>query len=241
MTKILEKIKDRELRSKIEQILQDPSIEIAGTVYRGIPLERSPASIAHHHNYQGGFVEHTISISELSLAICDIVEKIYDCPVNTDLVLCGVLLHDIFKPVTYIEMNGRYQRSPLAERIDHLSLVTAELIRRGFSLEAIHVIAASHGYEHGPIGPRTVEALICHLADWTEAKLNGDALNGARWIAREATGGQDVSPLSGELAFKIIKAKSAGGLSKVKELLGERKLIQSSADEEANDHTQNHR
>jgi 7,8-dihydroneopterin 2',3'-cyclic phosphate phosphodiesterase len=205
-------------------MLEDPSVEVNGNTYRGIPLEDSPASIRHHHNYPGGFVEHTLAMTDLSLALCDIVENVYQCAVDRDLVLCGALLHDIFKPVTYAEDNGRYKRSPIAERIDHLSLATAELIRRRFPLEAVHVIVASHGSEHGPIGPQTIEALICHLADWTDAKLNGDVLNGARWIVREVIG-EDLPHLTGELAFKIIRSKTDSGLGKVRELLEQRNLI----------------
>ena len=61
--------------------------------------------------------------------------------------------------------DGTYGRSVLAELIDHLTLASAVLIRCGFPLDAVHVVTASHGQQYSPIGPMTIEALICHLGD----------------------------------------------------------------------------
>ena len=171
-------------------------------------MERAPASVWHHHNYPGGFIEHTIALYELCMSIARIVEEIYDCRVDKDLVICGVLLHDVFKPATYQEnADGRYKRSGLAERLDHLTLASAELIRRGFPLDAVHVVAASHGRQYGPIGPMTIEALICHLGDQTEASLNGEMLSAARFMVREVTG-QEPQTLTGKEAFAIVRTKT---------------------------------
>jgi len=220
LLQLVNRIKDRKLRKKVYELLDNPSTRIGGKTFSGLPVEESPASIRHHHNYPGGFIEHTLALSELCLSLTRIVQKIYKCHVDADLVTCGVLLHDIFKPATYaVKDGGSYGRSSLAERVDHLTLATAELIRRGFPLDAVHVVCASHGQQFGPIGPMTIEALICHIGDYAEAKLNGDILSAARFMIREVTGGQEPAALSGRDAFGIVRAKTDKGWNGVKEFL----------------------
>lgn len=222
LTRIANRIRSRTLRRKVLQLLENPSLKIGGKTYSAIPLEKAPASVWRHHNYPGGFVEHTLAVYELSMSISRLVKRIYKCWVNTDLVICGVLLHDIFKPATYTQREGgRYRRSNLAERLDHLSLATAELIRRGFPLDAVHVVAASHGRQYGPIGPMTIEALICHLADRTEAELNGEMLSAARFMVREVTG-EEPQTMTGKEAFAIVRRKTDKGWNGLTDALSHR-------------------
>ncbi len=225
LVRIVSRIKDRSLRRKVDGLLRNPTIKIGGRSFSGISIEKSPASIRHHHNYPGGFVEHTIALYELCMSLSRIVRRIYKCKVNTDLVICGVLLHDIFKPTTYEQIGEReYRRSTLAERVDHLTLASAELIRRGFPLDAVHVVTASHGQQYGPIGPMTIEALICHLGDYAEAKLNGDMLSAARFMIREVTGEEPLT-LSGKEAFAIVRAKTDRGWDGLKDYLSNRGML----------------
>ena len=222
LLKLANHIKDRALRAKVRQVLRNPSIRIGGRNYSGMPLETSPASVWRHHNYPGGFVEHTLALYELSMSLARLVKKIYRCRVDTDLLICGVLLHDIFKPTTYRRAEGgRYLRSNLAERLDHLSLATAELIRRSFPLDVVHVVAASHGRQYGPIGPMTIEALICHLADRTEAELNGEMLSAARFMIREVTG-EEPQVLTGKEAFAVVRTKTDRGWNGLRDSLSRR-------------------
>jgi len=219
LLKIVNRIRDKKLRKKVHDVLENPTIRIGGRTYSGLPVEKSPASVWRHHNYPGGFIEHTVAIHEVAMSLVRMVRTIYHCRVNTDLVICGVLLHDIFKPATYrTETTGRYRRSNLAERLDHLTLATAELIRRGFPLDAVHVVAASHGRQYGPIGPMTIEALICHLADRTEAELNGEMLSAARFMIREATGEEPMT-LTGTQAFEVVRTKTDKGWEGLKKSL----------------------
>jgi len=204
------KIQDRKLREKVVELLENPTFEINGKKHKGLPLEISPAGLSHHHSYSGGYVEHVVSTANIALGICNSVEKVYGGKVNRDLVIAGVLLHDIYKPVTYaVNENGSYSTTRLADYMDHLSLVTSELVRRGFPLELIHVVAAHLG-NYGPTRPRTVEALVCHLADLADSRFNGEILNAARFLARKAVGGELLG-LNSKEAFEIILSKSAEG------------------------------
>jgi putative nucleotidyltransferase with HDIG domain len=126
---------------------------------------------------------------------------------NRDLVIAGVLLHDIFKPITYAaNESGGYSSTHLAEYMDHLSLVISELVRRGFPLDVVHIVSAHHG-DYGPIRPHSVEALVCHLADLTDSRLDGEILNAARYLSRKAGGGE-LFGLTSKEAFEIIHSKS---------------------------------
>jgi putative nucleotidyltransferase with HDIG domain len=205
-----EKIRDKELRKKVVELLENPVFEVDGKVYRGLPIDVSPAGLSHHHCYPGGYVEHVVSTANLALALCNSVEKVYHGKVNRDLVLAGVLLHDIFKPLTYtVNEDGGYGTTGLADYMDHLSIVISELVRRGFPLELIHVVSAHHG-EYGPIRPHSIEALICHLADLMDSRLNGEVLNAAAYLVKKAVG-EELPSLTSKEAFEIIHSKAAEG------------------------------
>jgi len=215
LKEIIDKIRDKSLREKVAQLVEKPTIEIEGKVYTGLPLERSPASVYRHHSYPGGWLEHVIATAEIALTLCKVVKKVYHGKVDTDLVLCGVVLHDIFKPLTYTEMeDGTYRASPLAERLDHLTLITSELIRRGFPLPIIHVVCAHHA-EFGPVSPKTLEALIVHIADIADSRLNEKVLGAAKFLIKQATG-EEVRQISSKDAFNIVHIKSEKGIEDVK-------------------------
>lgn len=207
LSAIAKKIRNEPLRQKVIELLKNPTIEINGKTYSGLPLETSPAGISRHHSYSGGYIEHVASTTNLALAMCDSVEKTYHGSVNRDLVISGVLLHDIFKPATYtINKNGSYSSARLADYLDHLSLATSELVRRDFPLELVHIVSAHHG-EASPIRPKTIEALICHLTDSTDSRLNSEILNAAAYLSRRAVG-QELSRMNSKEAFEIVRSKS---------------------------------
>jgi len=217
--KVINKIKDKSLREKVINFVENPTIEIGGEVYTGMPLDTSPAGISHHHSYPGGFIEHVLSTTEIALALCNIIKRVYHGKVDIDLVISGAVLHDIFKPLTYErEENGTYRVTPLAERLDHLTLIVSEMVRRGFPLDLIHIVCAHHGGEAGPIWPRTIEALVCHLADVTDSRLNGEVLRAARYLSREATG-EELDILASKEAFEIVHSKVIEGWDGVKKVV----------------------
>jgi len=216
---LADKIRDKNLRKKVVELLENPTFEMNGQKYPGMPLDVSPAGLSHHHCYPGGFLEHLVSTANIASAMCNSVEKVYHGKVNRDLVLTGVLLHDIFKPATYVmNENGNYSSTRLADYMDHLSLVISELVRRGFPLEVVHVVSAHHG-DYGPIRPHTIEALICHLADLMDSRLNGEVLNAAVYLARKAIG-EELHGLTSKEAFEIVHSKAVegwGGVTKTVE------------------------
>jgi len=231
LNEIISKIRDKSLREKVTKFVANPTIKIEGKVYKGLPLEFSPAGVSHHHAYPGGFVEHVVSATQIALTLCDVVEEIYDGKVDRDLVVAGSILHDILKPLTYMEReNGTYGVTPLAERLDHLTLIVSELVRRGFPLNLVHIVGAHMGWQHGPIGPRTAEALIVHLADVADSRLNGEVSRAAQYLTREATG-MELERITSREAFEIVRSKTLEGWDGVKrtvERIREKRLKASS-------------
>jgi 7,8-dihydroneopterin 2',3'-cyclic phosphate phosphodiesterase len=204
------KINDKSLRQKVVDLLRDPTFSVDEKKHVGLPLDVSPAGKSNHHCYPGGYIEHVASTASIALAMCNSVEKVYRGKVNHDLVLAGVLLHDVFKPVTYsVNESGGYDTTRLGDYLDHLSIATAELIRRGFPLELVHIVASHHG-SYGPIGPHSIEALICHLADVADSRLNSQVLRAASYLARKAVG-QEPFELNSKEAFEIVRSKMTGG------------------------------
>jgi len=200
----------------VTHLLENPVIEISGKVYTGMPLDVSPAGMSRHHSYPGGFIEHVVATTEIALNLCTIIERVYHGKVDRDMVVSGTILHDIFKPLTYqAEENDAYRSTPLAERLDHLTLIVSEMIRRGFPLDLVHIVCAHHGGQAGPMWPRTIEALVCHLADVTDSRLNGEVIRAARYLSREATG-EELDIVSSKEAFEVVHSKVVGGWDKVK-------------------------
>ena len=216
--RLVNSITSKELREKTLAIVSNPQIEIGGTEYAGLPLEISPAGLSYHHSYPGGFVEHVVATAEIGLKLCSIVKKVYGGQVNQDYVIAGIVLHDIFKPLTYEIRGMGYSTTDLGERLDHLTLITAELVKRGFPLDLVHIVCAHHGGQAGPMWPRTVEALICHLADQADSQLNGEVLRAAKYLSRRATG-EELPVLSSKEAFEIVNSKTVEGWSGVNEVV----------------------
>jgi len=219
LKKLVNQVSDKALRQKVIALLEDPAIEIEGKIHKGMPLDISPAGLSHHHSYPGGLVEHIVSTTSIALALCDTAETVYNAKVDRDLVVAGTLVHDIFKSLTYTErQNGTYASAPLAERLDHLTLGVAELIHRGFPLSIVHIVDSHMGWQYGPIGPRTIEALIVHLADMADSRLNGEVLRAAQYLLRESAG-IELNRMTATEAFEIVNAKTQRGWEAVPKAL----------------------
>jgi 3'-5' exoribonuclease len=136
-----------------------------------------PAAQVIHHAYRGGFLEHITKMAEVGR----FVSRAYGA--DWDLVLAGIILHDIGKlqELAYEGGAGSYTRD--GNLVGHIALgivMVREAINgiSGFpdDLRARieHLIASHHGMrERGsPVEPRTIEAFILAAIDELDAKLN---------------------------------------------------------------------
>ena len=223
LRELVDTIKNKKLRKKAADFLENPTFELNGKIHSGPSFDISPGGITHHHTYEGGYIEHVVATEKIALALCDVAEEVYGGKVDRDLVTAGVLLHDIFKPVTYmVDENGNYASAAITDYMDHISLATSELVRRDFPLELVHIVAAHYG-TYGLVKPRTVEALILHLADNTDSQLNGQVLNAAGFLMRKTTG-ETLPNLNSKEAFEIVRSKATEGWEGVEKT--SRKILQ---------------
>lgn len=166
---LAKKIKNKDLREKVIELLNHPSLQNKALQYSPASLERAPASINWHHVKEGGLIEHTRAVTLMCISIGNILEKVYGMKIDFDSLIAGALLHDIGKLWNFKKKKSGWDSTDLT--LDHTTLGTAELYARGFPESVLHIVA-SHFGEHGPTPPKTVEALILHTVDTLDAILN---------------------------------------------------------------------
>jgi 3'-5' exoribonuclease len=142
----------------------------------------APAGIKNHHAYQGGLVEHVVTL----LNLADRVTPFYP-EVDRDLLLTGIFLHDIGK-VDELSYDRSFSYSDEGQLVGHLVMGVemlaekvarcAELMDEPFPRELHmrlkHMIVSHHGtYEFGsPKLPMTLEAIALHYLDSLDAKVH---------------------------------------------------------------------
>lgn len=169
----------------------------------GSRLKEHPAAKAIHHAYRGGLLEHVVNMSELAIQVCD-----HYGDVDRDLVLLGVLLHDLGKlrelgamPANDYTLEGKLVGHIT---IGHRMLTEActaldGAVPKNLQLHLEHLILSHHGNrEYGsPVVPSTVEALVLHWLDNLDSKLN--QLRNAR--RNEGPGMHYLRPLGRNIFF----------------------------------------
>ena len=166
---LMASVKDAPLR-KLLRALLGPQTE-SGAWYR-----KAPAAMRNHHAYVGGLLEHTLSVGKLCASMADH----YGTIIDRDLLVTGALLHDVGK-IREIATQAGFPYTTHGKLLGHILLGIEMVHEAGRTLNVPddrlrlveHLIAAHQGrYEwQSPRQPHTLEALILHYADDTDAKL----------------------------------------------------------------------
>jgi 3'-5' exoribonuclease len=141
--------------------------------------EQCPAAVFGHHAQLGGLLKHTTEVAAIARTIARA------CGADVDLVLAGVLLHDIGKLEAY-KWDGPFETTHVGRLLGHIALGVLMFDRR-LDEEAeppctdfernllLHLILSHHGrLEWGaPVTPMTLEAEVLHWADNASAKTAG--------------------------------------------------------------------
>lgn len=137
----------------------------------------APAARTMHHAFVGGLLEHTLSMA----TIADLLAVHYPY-VNRDLLITGVLLHDVGKVIEY-NLDGSFGYSEDGRLIGHIirgiTLVETAAATLRFPeahlRDLVHLIASHHGtLEWGsPITPKTLEAILLHQIDLLDSRVQG--------------------------------------------------------------------
>lgn len=135
-----------------------------------------PASLAGHHAGLGGLLKHTTEVAAIGRAIARV------CGADQEVVLAGVLLHDIGKLEAY-SWEGSFAMTEAGSLLGHVVLGCLMLDRRVGEEETDpcteqelqilhHLILSHHGkLEFGAaVPPMTLEAEVLHYADNASAK-----------------------------------------------------------------------
>jgi 3'-5' exoribonuclease len=146
-------------------------------------FKRSPAGVKQHHAHAGGLLEHVVNL----LRLADRVAPLYPA-LDRDLLLVGVLFHDIGKTVE-LESEHGFSYTDAGQLLGHvllgLELLEEKLVavagRPGgpvdheLAIRIKHMIASHHGqYEFGaPKLPTPLEALALHHLDHLDARMAG--------------------------------------------------------------------
>lgn len=163
-----------------------------------------PAGVSVHHEYSSGLLTHLTSMAELG----DFLAKKYQ-PVNRDLLLTGILLHDLGKT---IELEGPviFHYSLEGKLLGHISIMVSEIkmaaeklnINSDIPLLLEHMVLSHHDKpEFGsPVPPLTKEALLLTLIDNMDSKMA--IVDKALETVKKGEFTQKIYPLDGRAFLK---------------------------------------
>ncbi len=154
-----------------------------------------PAAISHHHNREGGLLQHTIEVAEIALHIAEKFPA-----VNHDVLIAAALWHDFGKLFEYqvLAYTGHHeitsymlQKDAYGETTEYwerdkkavhhcissaqefIVAARAAGVDKATEDAVVHCILSHHGpvKEWGsPVAPESLEAIILHQADYLSAK-----------------------------------------------------------------------
>jgi 3'-5' exoribonuclease len=185
---VLAEIKDKHISALLNLLFADDEI-------RG-KFMKTPAAKSMHHPYIGGMIEHVLSLCKLG----EFTATHYK-DVNKDLVMAGLILHDIGK-IYELSFERGTEYTDEGKLLGHIML-GAELIDSKIrelsefppklAMQLKHILLSHHTLlEYGsPKRPKTLEAFIVAFLDDMDAKVNtvqtlrGSSSDTSDWSPRQ--------------------------------------------------------
>ncbi|MCB8983807.1 MAG: HD domain-containing protein [Ardenticatenaceae bacterium] len=138
----------------------------------------APAARNMHHAVLGGLLEHTLSMAAIAGYLADHYPH-----VNRNLLLTGVLLHDMGKPLEY-DVDNSFAFTEDGRLVGHIvrAIVMIETAAAELGTmpaddvrQLVHLVASHHGnLEWGsPVVPKTLEAVLLHQIDLLDSRVQG--------------------------------------------------------------------
>ncbi|MFX0135082.1 MAG: HD domain-containing protein [Candidatus Hodarchaeota archaeon] len=141
-----------------------------------------PSATKYHHSYPKGNLQHIVGVIRICKTLLDFYDTSQNPYINIDLLLTGVIFHDIGKALTYKLNNGIASVTEEGAKIDHIVLGNNYILSaienfkdfpENLKLDLIHLILSHHGRKGwgSPVTPKTPEAEILHLADLLDSRF----------------------------------------------------------------------
>ncbi len=169
LVRSVDSFSDLWLQSLVRSFLNDP---LMATAYR-----EAPAAKSLHHAWLGGLLEHVVSL----LGICDLAARHYP-EINRDLLLTGVILHDIGK-LEELRWGTSFEYTLEGQLVGHIAIGLVMIEKKVATLPGFppalrmlveHMVLSHHGkLEFGsPKLPMIPEAVMLHYLDDLDAKMH---------------------------------------------------------------------
>jgi 3'-5' exoribonuclease len=160
--------RDPHFKALLEAFLRDPEISAA--------LRQAPAAKGLHHAWIGGLLEHILSL----MGLAEQAARHYP-EVNRDLLLTGVVLHDIGK-LRELRWGTSFDYTLEGQLLGHITIGIGMIDRKIGAIPDFpgakrllieHLVLSHHGeYEYGsPRLPMIPEAIVLHYLDNLDAKM----------------------------------------------------------------------
>jgi 3'-5' exoribonuclease len=176
---LVRRIRDTRLRAVVRAVFGAP-----GFIER---FAGCPGAAGRHHAYVGGLMEHTIAVANLCVGLAAAYPQ-----ADADLLLAAALLHDVGK-TEELTSDTSFELTEAGHLIGHVVLGERMIARAidsltrppapGVSMRLTHAVLAHHGEREwgAPQCPCTIEALLLHHADHTDAQAAAylEAVSGA--------------------------------------------------------------
>ncbi len=164
--------------SKLSKSIKKPLRELVSSIINEYAekLRTMPASVNHHHPVRGGFLKHLVTTGEMASDILRHYPSL-----NRDLVLTGIILHDIGK-VKSINADLIPSHTDEGKLIGHIVLGRDIVMEKARKLGNIpqeilmkleHIILSHQGSpEKGSVTyPQFPEALLVHYIDQLDGRI----------------------------------------------------------------------
>jgi 3'-5' exoribonuclease len=169
LVRSVDSFSDPWLQALVRSFIDDPALAEEFRV--------APAAKSLHHAWLGGLLEHVVSLLEIS----DLAASHYP-EINRDLLLTGVILHDIGK-LKELSWNMSFEYTLEGQLVGHIAIAIAMIEKKVATLPGFppplrllveHMVLSHHGkLEFGsPKLPMIPEALLLHYLDDLDAKMH---------------------------------------------------------------------
>jgi 3'-5' exoribonuclease len=173
---------DRELEAVLQTFTDPDYKRLLNAIFSNPDIRarfvKGPAAAAVHHAWVGGLIEHVLSACKTAQAIAE--QRPY---LNRDLLMAGVILHDIGK-IEELDAGPGFSYTDTGKLCGHIVLGSLLVERHMVQLGdfprkkrdlILHMILSHHGeLEYGsPVTPVTAEAVALHHLECLDAKVQG--------------------------------------------------------------------